>query len=70
MNRTICNPDHRNSVLEALTAEVAHAAYSVALRHERAGSWLDLELDLWRTLRHTVEAWGRRAPLSVPSSAA
>lgn len=40
--------------LDTFAAELTDAAYSVALRGHRSGSWLDLELDLWRALRHTV----------------
>ena len=36
---------------EQLLAELAAAAYGVALRHGIKGSFLDVELDLWRELR-------------------
>jgi hypothetical protein len=29
--------------------------------HRRAGTWLDLELDLWEALANTVKQWGRKA---------
>lgn len=46
--------------LSHLAAELTEAAYPVALRHG-AGQWLELELDLWRTLQATVEKWQARA---------
>src|SRR6516165_9422217 len=53
-------------VLEALAAEVTLAAYRVALQTRTQGTWLDLELDLWRTLGDTVKTWGR--DLSAPTA--
>jgi hypothetical protein len=44
----------RNAVLETLAAEFTFAAYRVALRTSAEGTWLDLELDLWRALADTV----------------
>jgi hypothetical protein len=39
---------------ETLIAEATDAAYRVALLHGFHGSFLDLELDLWRNLEHTI----------------
>ena len=36
---------------EELVAELTSAAYSVALRHGIGGSFLEVELELWRELR-------------------
>lgn len=36
---------------EHLLAELAEAAYRVALRHGIKGPFIDVELDLWRELR-------------------
>ncbi len=58
MNRDILTPISRESVLETLTAELTLAAYRVALRTRTEGTWLDLELDLWRTLADTARRWG------------
>ena len=38
-------------------AELTNAAYSVALRYQRPGSWIDLELDIWKALGTTVHRW-------------
>ena len=46
---------NRNRFLEGLTAELTEAAYAVALRHEAPGSWIDLELDLWKALGDTIQ---------------
>jgi hypothetical protein len=45
--RTAINPNVR---LETCAAELALAAYRVALRTRSQGNWLDLELELWRAL--------------------
>ena len=36
---------------EGLLAELAAAAYGVALRHGLKGPFIDVELELWRELR-------------------
>jgi hypothetical protein len=36
---------------EGLLAELAAAAYAVALRHGIKGPFIDVELELWRELR-------------------
>jgi hypothetical protein len=43
-----------DQLLAALAAELAAAAYPVALRHAVGDKWLDLELELWRALTETV----------------
>ena len=47
--------------LERLAAEVTTTAYGIALRHGTDGSWLDLQLVLWKALGRTVRDW---VPLS------
>jgi hypothetical protein len=54
-----CNRDTR---LENFAAELTRAAYYVALRHGTAGSWIKVELGLWRALAETVEKWGWEGP--------
>ena len=39
---------------EGLVAELAAAAYGVALRHGIKGPFIDVELDLWRELRDVL----------------
>ncbi len=39
---------------EELLAELAQAAYCVALRHGIKGPFIDVELDLWRELRRVL----------------
>jgi hypothetical protein len=48
----------RDRLLENFAADLTVAAYRVALRHGTAGTWVDLELDLWRALADTVKSWG------------
>lgn len=45
----------RDLALEDFAAELTEAAYPVILRQQPKGSWLDLELDLWRVLGETVK---------------
>jgi hypothetical protein len=57
MNRDIPTPVNRDALLETLAAELTFAAYRVALRTRTQGTWLDLELDLWRALADTARTW-------------
>jgi hypothetical protein len=40
---------------ERLLAELTEAAYRIALRHGLKGSFVDVELDLWRELRRVLD---------------
>ena len=55
-------PADRDALLETFAAELTLAAYRVALRTRTQGTWLDLELDLWRALADTVKTWGKQLP--------
>jgi hypothetical protein len=57
MNATNGTVSDRDAQLEAFAAELASAAYRVALRHGPGGTWVDLELDLWKALMETVRKW-------------
>jgi hypothetical protein len=48
--------------LDNATAQLTEAAYLVALRHAREGSWIDLKLDLWEVLTDTVHKVRRERP--------
>jgi hypothetical protein len=50
-----------DALLETFVAELTCAAYHVALRYGAAGTWLDLQLDLWQAVADTVKQWGRNA---------
>ena len=54
--------NNRDALLEAFAAEITLAAYRVALQTGTQGTWLDLQLDLWRTLADRVKTWGRELP--------
>jgi hypothetical protein len=62
MNRDPQSARNRDAQLEALAAELTLAAYRVALRTGAQGTWLDLELDLWRALADKVKTWERELP--------
>jgi hypothetical protein len=49
-------------LLENFAAELTRAAYTVALKHGMAGSWIKVELDLWRGLADTVKKWAWEWP--------
>ena len=57
----------RDSKLENFAAELTVAAYPLALRQGIRGSWIKLELGLWRALADTVRKWAREWPLAGPS---
>jgi hypothetical protein len=57
MNGDDKNPADRDALLETLAAKLTVAAYGVALRTRTEGTWLDLELDLWRALADTAKTW-------------
>src|SRR5262245_11821746 len=53
-------------VLTSFAADLTDAAYSVVLRHGIGGSWIDLQLDVWRVLAATITETPRsqsRAPV-------
>ena len=52
---TSCDWD---TLLVAFAAELTNAAYRVALQHGIAGSWVDLELDLWKVMAERIQDWG------------
>ena len=57
MNGDFQTPVNRDVRLETFTAELARAAYCVALRASTPGAWLDLELDLWKAMADKVKNW-------------
>jgi hypothetical protein len=62
MNRKFQTRVDRDDPLQSLAAELNLAAYRVALGTRTGGTWLDLELGLWRALADTVETWGTQLP--------
>jgi hypothetical protein len=56
--------EHLESATEEFLAELSAAAYGVALKHGLRGSFLDVELDLWRELRGVLrrELFGAGTP--------
>lgn len=52
---TLARPTNRlDEASESFLAHLTEAAYGVALKHGIKGSFVDLELDLWRELRRVV----------------
>ena len=43
-----------------LAAQLARAAYRVALKHGIEGSWIELELEMWDVLAHTLSGYEQR----------
>src|SRR5258708_15221682 len=57
----------RDTLLENFAAELTSAAYPLTLRHGMRGSWIKVELGLWRALAETVKKWARvRRPAGPP----
>ncbi len=52
---SIAMANDREVNLEDLAAELTNAAYPVVLRHGARDKWLELELDLWKTLTDTLK---------------
>ena len=46
---------HGHSSQARFAAKLTDAAYTVALQHGVGGSWIDLQLELWRVLTEAVE---------------
>jgi hypothetical protein len=63
MNDSTTTTPPADTALEDFAAELAEAAYPVALRRGLGSRWLDLELGLWRALQDTVAKWDRQALL-------
>jgi hypothetical protein len=70
MNRDDTTRADRDAPLDRLAAELTLAAYRVALRTRTEGTWLELQLGLWRAMADTVETWGEIASASAAGDAA
>jgi hypothetical protein len=71
MNGDLKTPVNRDALLETFAAELTFAAYHVALRTGTQGTWLDLQLDLWKALAETVRTWDEGiAPAPLAGNAA
>ncbi len=57
----------RDTLLDNFAAELTSAAYPIALRHGMAGSWIIVELGLWRALAETVKKWAGKKPAAGSS---
>jgi hypothetical protein len=62
IDQTIPN---RDTSLDAFAAELALAAYSVALHTRAHGTWLDLELSIWRTLADKLTTRSKQGQLAA-----
>jgi hypothetical protein len=58
-HRVTCD---RDTLLENFAAELTCAVYPLALRHGMRGSWIKVELGLWRALAEAVKKWARERP--------
>ena len=52
----------RGNRLENYAAQLTRAVYPLALLHGLEGSWIKLELGLWKALAKTVQKWARQRP--------
>jgi len=69
MKGAISTAGDRGIPLDTLAAEFTTVAHAVALRHGVGGKWLDLQLDLWRSLAKTVRQRGREWPWALGPTA-
>ncbi|HEY4263038.1 MAG TPA: hypothetical protein VGM98_22950 [Schlesneria sp.] len=51
-------PQPMNCLIEIVAAELTVATYPEVLRHGVTGSWIDLELGLWKALSTTLQRIG------------
>jgi hypothetical protein len=59
MNDNACATGERDTPLENFAAELTSAIYPIALRHGMRGSWIEVELGLWRALGTALKRWIR-----------
>jgi hypothetical protein len=52
----------RDTLLENFAAELTSAVFPLTLRLGMRGSWITVELSLWRALAETVKRWARERP--------
>ncbi len=62
MNETCTTGSNADTAVEDFAAELAEAAYPVVLRNATTNNWLDLELELWHTMKKTVGKWANEWP--------
>jgi hypothetical protein len=62
MRDSRCISSNRDILLENFAAELTCAVFPIALRHGMMGSWIKVELGLWRALAETVRKWARVRP--------
>jgi hypothetical protein len=62
MNEIHDSARDRDNRLDDFAAELTSAVYPMVLRHGLGGSWLRVELGLWRALAETVEEWVPHRP--------
>ena len=56
----------RDTRIENFVADLTGAVYPVVLRRQPKGSWLNVELGLWKALAETVHKWDPQRP-AVPA---
>jgi hypothetical protein len=54
--------DKLDPAMEEFAAELTEAAYPVLMRSAPVKNWLDMELELWRTMRQKVGQWAQDWP--------
>jgi hypothetical protein len=54
--------DTQKAAVESLAAELTNVAYPVLLGGGLAGSWVELELGLWKAIDGTLHKWLRELP--------
>ena len=62
MSANVTTDSDLDPSVDDFAAELAEAAYPIVLRNAPAENWLDLELELWRTMKKAVGKWAQDWP--------
>ena len=63
--RTACD---RATRIENFAAELTRAVYPLVLRRGLKGSWIKMELGLWRAVAEVLKKWDRQRPSAASAA--
>ena len=58
----------RATRIENFAAELTHAVYPLVLRRGLKGSWIKMELGLWRVVAEVLKKWDRQRPSAASAA--
>jgi hypothetical protein len=62
MNANVTTGGDLDMSVDDFAAALTEAAYPIVLRNAPAENWLDLQLELWRTMKRAVGKWAQEWP--------